>query len=92
MSMSTHVNGFRPPDAEWEKMLRAWQACEAAGVPVPQELWDFFGGEKPGSKPGATIDIGDAVEELSEDATNIYQVDLTKIPDNLRYIRFTNSW
>jgi hypothetical protein len=56
MSMSTHVTGIRPPDEKFKKMLAVWQACEAAGIEVPDEVDDFFNGEKPDPK-GVQVDL-----------------------------------
>lgn len=54
MSMSTHVTGFAPADGTWQKMKAAWDACETAGVPVPAEVEEFFGGE---AGAGYEIDV-----------------------------------
>jgi hypothetical protein len=45
MSMSMHVIGFVPPDGTWAQMKAIWDACQAAGVSLPDEVEDFFGGE-----------------------------------------------
>ena len=47
MGLSTYVQAFRPPDAKWKKMKQAYDACEAAVVPVPEEVDDFFNNEPP---------------------------------------------
>ena len=47
MSMSTHVIGFKPPNAKWKKMKKAWDACVAANVGLPLEVDEFFDGSVP---------------------------------------------
>lgn len=47
MSTSTHIVGFRPPDAKWNQMKAVWHACGAAKVPVPEGVLKFFEYEAP---------------------------------------------
>lgn len=91
--MSTHVMGYRPPDDEWRKMKAAWDACEAAKAPIPKKVLDFFDGEDPGDQPGKEVNLGKAVRELDPRHPECgYEVDVTKLPEGVRFIRFTNSW
>ena len=39
---------------EWKKHKAVWDACEAAGVDVPDETDDFFDGEDPAE--GGTVE------------------------------------
>jgi hypothetical protein len=59
--MSTYVIGFRPPDAKWLKMKEVYDACEAAGISIPDEVDDFFNGEPP-DEAGVRVDLEDAKE------------------------------
>ena len=92
MGVSSHVCGYRPADAEWKKMAKIWNACVEAKVAVPPEVYTFFDGEDPENKPGMEVDIDAAVEEISHDSSSGYQVDVTKLPKGVRYVRFENSW
>lgn len=92
MSMSTHVVGFRKADEQWNKMKAAWLACEAAGASIPDAVYEFFGGEYPGDKPGCEVEIEDAVSEWDDEDCHGYEVDLTKLPKGVKIIRFYNSW
>jgi hypothetical protein len=99
--MSTHVQGFVPPDAKFKKMLQAYQACESAGVPIPAEVDKFFNGELP-DDTGVKVSTYDnsvlakafkgAITEYNEDDGQGYEVDLRKVPSDIKIIRFTNSW
>lgn len=66
MSMSTNVVGFRPPDAKWEKMKAIYDACETAGVSIPDEVDEYFNGEPP-DDAGVKVDLDvDSDEEMEE--------------------------
>lgn len=91
MSMSTHVVGFVPPDAKWKKMKAAWDACTKAGVPVPEEVTEFFNYEAPDSN-GVEIDIKEAVPQYRRDMCEGFDVDVSKLPKHVSVIRFYNSW
>lgn len=47
MSMSTHIVGFVPPDNKWRQMKVIYDACNEAGITVPEEVDDYFEGEAP---------------------------------------------
>jgi hypothetical protein len=95
--MSTHVEGFIPPDEKFNKMFRAYEACEVAGIRPPKEVTDFFNGVAP-DPAGVRISLNydkkykDAVTEYNEDDGQGYEIDLTKLPKDIKVIRFTNSW
>jgi hypothetical protein len=90
--MSTHVVGFRPADEKWEKMKEVWAACDSAGVPVPDNVLDFFDHEHPGDKPGAEVDVDAAVKDWNSTGCSGFEVDVTKLPPGLKILRFYNSW
>jgi hypothetical protein len=90
--MSTHIVGFRPADEKWNKMKATWLACEDAGVPIPEEVKAFFHYESPGDKPGIEVEIKEALREWTDDCRQGYEVDLTKLPPDVKVLRFYNSW
>lgn len=92
MSMSTHVVGFKPADRKWKDMIAAWDSCEKAGVPVPNEIQEFFGWEPPEDRPGMEVDLGDSCEEWCAEMRNGYQIDISKVPEGVRYIRVYNAY
>ena len=89
MGMDTHVVGFIPPDETWLKMKAVWDACQEAGIPAPEEVEDFFGGEAPDPE-GREVDI--PVREWSADSASGYEVEVADLPANVKIIRFYNSW
>lgn len=95
MGMSTHIVGIRPPDDDWLKKKAVWDVCEHAGVPVPESVVDFFGGEKPDPK-GVLVDLDDGyapvATEYNGDSEQGYEVRLDDLPEGVKIIRFYNSW
>ena len=97
MSMSTYVHGFIPPDDKFQKMLEVYAACKEAGVDVPDKVYNFFNGEPP-DPAGVKITLSDtkkfkdAVYEYHDEMQQGYEVDLTKLPKDIKVIRFVNSW
>lgn len=92
MGMCSYVIGFREADETFTKMEAAFNACKAAGIELPKAVCDFFEGENPDPK-GVKINLGDAVEKWKDGYDSEgFQVDLTKLPKGIRYIRFINSY
>jgi len=94
MGMSTNIIGFRPPDEKWKKMKAAWDSCREAGIDLPDELWEFFGGSGP-DEAGIKIDLEEeegVVEDYTGDGESGYDVLLSNLPDSIDRIRFYNSW
>lgn len=91
MGVSSHVYGFVPPDEKWQAMKKVWDACEAAGIVPPKEVAAFFGWETPDSQ-GVKLEIQQAVKEYRGDAENGFEVEIAKLPPNVKVIRFVNSY
>lgn len=92
MSMSTHVVGFRPADAKWNEMKAIYEACDKANVDVPVEVMRFFEDEAPGDKPGQEVDITSAAKSWSDDYRQGFEIDITKLPTDVKIIRVYNSF
>ena len=75
-------------------MKAVYKACEAAGTEVPREVDSFFGWEAPGDRPGIEVDVEKlkAVSEYRDDMREGYEVDLTKLPPDIKFLRFYNSY
>jgi hypothetical protein len=89
MGMSTHVEGFVPPDEQWQQMKAVWDACAAAGIDQPSEVDEFFDGQEPDPN-------GQEVEIPHQDWQNGHsqgvEIKTEDIPKNVKVIRFYNSW
>lgn len=93
MSMSMHVVGYKPADETWTKMKAAWDACCAAGVDSPKSVSAFFDGEYPGDAPGKDVDIiGLGAKPWNSGYSAGYEVDITALPEGVRFVRFYCAW
>jgi hypothetical protein len=89
MGMSTHVKGFVPPDERWQKMKAVRDACIAAGIEMPDEVDEFFGGEDPDPQ-GQEVEIPH--QDWQDDHRQGIEVKTEDIPERVKVIRFYNSW
>jgi hypothetical protein len=88
--MSTSVTGFAPPDEHWAKMKAVWDACEVAGVDVPESVVDFFGDNEPDE---AGIEIELPLRKWNGGLSGAgYELAVADIPSHVTLIRFFNSW
>ena len=92
--MSTHIDAIlnSEPTSKWAKMRAAWDSCMAAGVVVPAEVQKFFGHENPDSKGLVMrLDKHPSVSEWADpnnDTAQGFEVDVSKLPKDVKYIRF----
>lgn len=100
MGMSTHVVGIRPADERFKKMLAAYEACVAAGIEPPKSVQEFFNDERP-DPSGVIVDLGSyynnngnhaSVQIWREDNRDGFEIELDKLPDGIKIVRFYNSW
>lgn len=92
MGMTSAVVGFRLADEKWKKMKAIWLGCKEAGIRPPKEVEDYFGGEDPGNKLGMQVDIKCSVAKFCAEDAEGFDVDVSKLPADVRLIRFYNSW
>ena len=109
MSMDMWLRFFRSPtDPGMRKKIEAAYACEAADVPIPQELRDYlapvfeeFGGLPHGDRGQAIeamLEIKVADDEIRKkfvwrgDSAEGFEVDLADLPTGTAKIRFDCSW
>lgn len=92
MGMSTHVIGFRAADEKWKKMKAAYNSCQKAGIPIPREVSEFFNWGDPNNLSGIEVKLGEALKPWQTDGCEGYEVDVTKLPPNLKILRFYNSY
>lgn len=93
MSMSSHVVGFKPPDAKWKKMKKVYDACQEAGTDLPDDVDKFFNGEPP-DDAGVEVDLEDhaCCKPYGGDSSDGFDIDVTKLPKDVTIIRFYNSY
>lgn len=91
MSMSTHAVGIRPADDRYKSMLAIYDGCRKIGVSVPKEVDKFFNGEPP-EPNGVVVNIEDATSVWETDYCQGLEVDISKLPSDVKVVRFYNSW
>jgi hypothetical protein len=99
MSMSTNIIGFRAPDEDWQKKRAAYEALEAAGLDIPDELQRFFNWKSPDDSgievQFESTDYEYIVQPYSADMQDGYEVDLEKLRERfpqITKIRFYCSY
>lgn len=96
MGMSTHVMGFKPADDKWRRMKEAYAACDAAGVPPPDEVLGFFDHVRfdciPEHGAEVMIERTQCCTEWHDDSRSGFDVDVRKLPADVHVLRFYNSW
>lgn len=105
MGMSTHVKGIRDlSHPNMQKHLKVVEACIDAGVPVPEDTKKFFGptDEDPDNlAPGnfdsflceiESTDLGEAARDWKNEYEEGIEVEVAKLPPEVKVIRFYNSW
>ena len=95
--MSLHVDGLVPKDEKWKKMEAAWDACEAAGVEVPDEVSDFFDGERPkDDELGRSMNLdrdADCCCQWNDGRGRAgFTVALADVPEQITHLRFYASY
>lgn len=83
------VIGFTPPDEEWQKMKKVWDSCTEAGLPIPNEVQEFFNYEDP-DPAGIVTDIPQT--PYRAEMIDGYEVEVAKIPKNVKTLRFIMNW
>jgi hypothetical protein len=96
--MSMHVYAVKPADENYKRKAEAWRACKAAGISIPQDLASFFGDEEP-DPTGMTQHLGhdhridhQSCVKFTDDSRQGFEVDITKLPEGARFVRFVCSW
>jgi hypothetical protein len=94
MSMSTYVVGFADAGDVWQKHKRVYDACKDAGVSLPEETEQFFGFGKKPDPNGITVDLADheCCAPYKAEMQDGFEIDIRKLPKNIRKIRFYNSY
>lgn len=90
MSMNTYVVGFVPPDEKFKKMKQIWDNCTEFNLEIPIEVDRFFDQCEPNDN-GMEVKIP-SNEWSDGDMEAGLEININDIPDNVKIIRFYNSW
>lgn len=87
MSATIGVEGLKPKTEEYEKKLQIYKLCEELLIEPPAEIIKFFHGKM--CEDGIVTEIpSDALNEYRKGCKEIIDVDLTKLPDDIKTLRF----
>lgn len=97
MSMTTSIVGIRDLSQQFDSMIKLKLACEEAGVPYPEELKDWFGTNY--NEPVEclrelceSVNIDCSVRVYKKECIDGFEVDLSKLPLDVKSIRFENVY
>ena len=100
MSMYTYFELGKPVDKKYQDYKKVWAACEAAGIDIPDEVVNYFGDEAPDGKGiwnqvkedrEGNLDC-EAISFNGRDGQDAWIVDLRKLPEDIKLIKFVNSY
>ncbi len=96
MSMSTKITGVRDLDKEFKKMMKVKLACEEAEIDYPENIYKYFinpdESEESLREKMEFVSIKEAICVKNKDMIDGWQVDLSKLPKDVKAIRFENSY
>ncbi len=100
MGMSTSIVAVRDLRETFDKMWAAKEACEEAGIDYPEELKKYFGSNiEYDCKDSAEQEMltyslsGEpGVVQWGAEMQEGYEVDLRKLPKDVKIIRFFNAF
>lgn len=94
MGMSTHIVGYMKSDDEiWQINKKVYEACIEADVEIPTKITEYFDDEDPRIIPGKEVDLGKCLCEFTDGESSVgFEVDVSKIPEKVKFIRFFNSY
>ena len=93
MSMSTGVVSLRDPKSKRHaKKVKVLEACKEAGVNMPEEVDKYFDGDF-NNKDGP-LEVQAHYREWADEeySSEGIEVDVADIPEDVKTIRFYNSW
>lgn len=88
MGMHVYANGYGEPTAEFKKMKARFKR-EDEGDGISEEVENYFEGEAPG--PGPLTPLGNATKDWSAEDRWGVEIDVSKIPEGVKTIRFIVS-
>lgn len=85
MSACYFVRGLMEPTEDYKKKYTAFKACEAAGIEIPQQLWDYFGGDVPYAE-GTSTPV--KYDKKTEPGSITFEVDVKSLSPQITKVLF----
>ena len=95
MGMSTYVKGVRDLSVKFEMMMNIKKVCDKAEVSYPAELHEYFGDmihEHPDMIRSEMEEMDIKYIETHPDTSDVFEVDLSKLPEDVSKVRFILSY
>lgn len=98
MGMSTSVVGVRELNGGlFDKMVKVKLACEDARIGYPKEVKEYFGKNYDATvelirQEMEEVDMTHHLTRINKDSVDGWEVDLSKLPIEIKAIRFRNSY
>jgi hypothetical protein len=102
MSMHTYIKGYRSGDPTLDKHTRVLKFCLQEGVSLPFETAKYFDWPtESGTLPGLSIlddflevdlEAARCIKRVDGDMSDVWEIDLNKVPEGVTKIRFVNSY
>ena len=95
MGMYVDVKGVRDLSMNFEKMMNVKKACDDADVGYPVVIEEYFGSNVDESEDmiRSEMELADiAYIETHPDSADVYEIELSKIPEDIKKIRFIISY
>lgn len=93
MAASLDVRGYKPADEKFKKMKDVWDSCIELKISIPKEVDDFFNGESPDAAgvlvERKQLEACGCVTKYRGDGEHGYDIDVSKIPKDVKILRFT---
>lgn len=94
--MLTCVYGIKNLDEEFDNMIKIKLDCEKKGIKYPEHLYEYFFNPCKSIKylreQIEFVSIKEAICIKNKDKVDGWQVDLSKLPKNVKAIRFENLY
>ena len=95
MSISINLVGYRKADETFHRMKAVYDACKKAKIDPPQSVEKYFGYDSPtqyGNQIALKPDETPGITSYNENECDGFDVDLDKLPPEIRVLRFYNSY
>ena len=94
MGMHSYVIGIKPVDEKYIAMKAVYESCIAAGIEIPDIVDSYFLGDKPDNSGIIVDDLPKSSHKEWCDGISSQgiEVDLRELPEDIKIIRFINSY
>ncbi|PWU07237.1 MAG: hypothetical protein C5B43_00655 [Verrucomicrobia bacterium] len=93
MGMCSYVVGIKTRDEKFNAMKSIWNQCIFYKIPIPKEVEEYFNDMTPDPN-GVVVYIPhkDWADPDPNNPRNGIEINVSDIPEDVKVIRFINSW